>query len=329
MIDILLPEKIARYDLSKPPGPDNPTAGMGVKYARVEEALRQRYPDARRVWEIEKVKAETVIVDPVWFRCATEGPPERMAVVEKFIQHGFKRVLLAGSEQFLMVFPDEVRQALMPHVTWVTHNSTYQQNALRSRGIYHSEFLCDPVPDAFFPAEKVPRVYTASQISWEKCSHDLIKVYAALQYTDIETVYVGSATMWGENVTDTELATRYRLQTELRAVCDVFLGNAPASEVAEWGNAAMHHLMVSQHDCSAQSQQEAALAGCLLWGTTHPLNGERPVYQFNTVDELIDALRSMDTKAYKERAEQIREHALKRWSYAAFLNQFEEILRRR
>ena len=328
MIDILLPENMAKHDTSKAPGMQNPMVSMGGKYAHVEEALRLRYPDVRRVFDVDDIDANLVIVDPVWFRPPHHTANERLEHLERFLRKGFSRVMLYCSDASLMVMPDRLRRQLIPAVNWVTHNSIYQQHALRTRGIYHSEFLCDPIPGIFSPSRKEKRVYMAGQINWEKRTADLIRIYDALRYTDFETVYLGSATLWGEQQAEAEMSTRFRLQSELREVCDVFVGNAHASEVAQWANSSAHHVMVSQHDCCSQAQQEAALSGCVLWGLSHPLNAERPVYQFASPDELVGALIDMDLVSLDSRSRQVRQHALERWSYEAFLTQFENILRR-
>lgn len=327
MIDILLPMAVANYDMSKPPGPDNPTCGMGLKFARVEDALRRRYPDVRRVSNIEDVTAETVIVEASWFRMPTRE--ERLARLDTFLRKAFSRVLLYGSEQFPMVMPDEIRRALIPNVTWVTHCSAYQKEAFRTRGIFHSEYLCDPIPDMFAPTPKVQRIYTASQIGWDKRTQDLIEIYKALRYTDIETVFIGSATMWGDRVGAKEQSLRFRLQAELREICDVYIGNASSAEVATWANASMHHVHVSQHDCSSPNQEEAALSGCVLWGMAHPMNTHRPVYQYARPSEIVDGILKLDASLCAMRSEEVRQYAQSQWSYEAFLQQFEFLLQGR
>ena len=327
MVDILVPGTIADYDLSKPPGLDNPTAGMGVKYARVEDALRRRYPNARRVTHLEDVSAEVVMVDPLWFRNAAHD--NRLRIADEFVQKGFNRSILYASDHYLMTMPDELRRKIIPNVTWVTHNSDYQRNAFRSRGIYHSEYLCDPIPDVFAPTTKVPRVYTASQVNWSKRIDDLIEIYEILHPTHVETVFVGSATMWGHTGSGAESSQRYRLQDALKEVCDVFLGNGPETEVAQWANASMHHLLVSQHDCSSQNQEEAGLSGCVLWGTGHPLNRERPVFQCSRPRDIAEAILEMDEAECVARSAQVREYAYTHWSYDAFLNQLENLVRGR
>ena len=327
MINILLPKAVAQYDMSRPPGFDNPTCGMGLKYARVEEALRLRYPNVRRVWDVDQVNADVVIVDPLWFKHGERDT--RLQVLDEFLRQNYGCVLLFGAEQFLMVMPDELRRRLLPNVTWVTHCSRYQQHVFRTRGIHNSTYLSDPIPEIFAPGTKVSRVYTASQVNWEKRTNHLIEIYAALQYTPIETVFVGSATMWGEHISNIERGVRFRLQSDLESVCNTFVGNAAAQEVSVWANTSMHHVHVGQHDVSSPNQQEAALSGCVLWGMGHPLNEERPVYQYRHAREIVDAMLKMERSEWQKRSEMVREFALRHWSYEAFLTQFARLLQGR
>ena len=327
MIDILLPETIASFSMSKPPGPENPTAGMGMKYARVQEVLSRRYK-VRRVSELSEVSEDFVIVDPVWFN---SNPHER---ADAFLQCGFGRVLLYGSEQSLAKLPASVRLRLADEATWVTHNTQYLQKLHQVMGISDSWYLCDPVPEhVFYPAKKEFRVYASGQISREKSIPLLIEIFGYLAPTNIETCYIGSASLWGAEPLVASRKSQMLLERELRAVTDTFLGNISQAEVAYWTNTSMMHVHVAQHDCSCQNQQEAALGGAILFGMTHPLNRERPVHAFKSASEcavaIQEQLKHPKVAGVTYGRTRIVEHALAHWSYAAFDTQFENLLRGR
>ena len=324
MIDILIPDFIEQYDLSRPPSRSNPGGGLGVKYARVEEVLSRRYK-VRRVSSLEAVRSDFVIVEPLWFEWGEVGWEKRWG---DFLGHAFDRVLVFGSDQTLFRCPQYLREGILQNVDWVTHNCDYQRNMFAVGGIYDSLFLCDPVPEhVFYPAQKARRVYASGQISSEKRTGDLIELFGYLQGSSIETCYIGSASTWGDKENPFAVANRAQLARELEAVTDVFLGNVSQAEAAFWSNSSLFHMHVAQYDCSCQNQQEAALSGAVLWGLTHPINAERPVQQFSCVASCAEAIERMDAESVQRCSADIVEVARSLWSYEAFDAQFHRIIR--
>ena len=320
---ILVPEAVAQFDLRMPVGNRNPGGGMSVKYARVEEALRQRYPDVRRVSTLAEVETESVIVDALWFL------DNLASKVDAFLTRKFRFAMLYGSQECLLTWPNKHRVKLLSGIDVITHNCDYQRAMYRACGIHHSQFLCDPVPEhVFYPAPKVPRIFASGQISIEKNTPALIALFEMLQGSGIETGYLGSATMWGETVSSASVAMRYRLQSELEAVTDTFMGNLSQAEVARISNASAYHVHVAHYDCSCQNQQEAAMGGAVLFGLRHPINAERPVMQCHEISELAASIIKVhgidDGRPLGEEA--VHEYAMSHWSYAAFLSQFDRIL---
>ena len=85
---------------------------------------------------------------------------------------------------------------------------------------------------------------------------------------------------------------------------------------------------VAQYDCSCQNQQEAALGGAVLWGLTHPLGAERPVFWYKSPVEVAEAICLYEeTLEAKQRSQDVYDFAMAQWSYEAFLRQFDKILR--
>lgn len=321
MIDLLIPSQIVDYDLAQPPGYANAGGGMGVKYARVAEALSRRYT-VRRISTLEEVRGDIVMVDPLWFY----WEKDLQKTAEEFLYHGFERILVCGSEQNLTYWPAGLRHRLVvEEARWITHNSEYQRNLFRACGLFRSQFLCDPVPEhIFYPAPKVRRIYASGQISWEKRIGDLVELYGYLQGSDIETCYIGSATTWGDDHNPEALSERFQLQAALEEVTDVFLGNVSQAEAARWSNTSLFHVQVAEHDCSCQNQQEAAMGGALLFGLAHPINTERPVQQFTSVADCAQAIVGTDSDVQST----TYDHAMSQWSYEAYLDQFQRIIGR-
>ena len=148
MIDLLVTESSSRYDVLAPPGDNNSGGGMGVKYARVCEVLSRQHA-VRRVYRLEDIQSDFVIADATWF--VWDNPQDINNAVQSFVECGFPRVLLYGSEHSFMSFPSLLRDALTDACTWVTHNCKYQRNLYRMCGIYDSVYLCDPVPEDILP----------------------------------------------------------------------------------------------------------------------------------------------------------------------------------
>lgn len=328
-LTLLVPDTAARYSLERPPGLRNPGGGVGIKYARMEQMLSQAY-HVQRTSQLELVDTDFVIVEPLWFSWIEDARTTPAAIdtrLKAFLERMFRNILVCGSEHELYLWPYRRKQDLMTAAHWITHNSTYQRHLFQAAGIPNSRPLSDPVPEhVFYPSIKQNRIYAASHISWQKNTKALIELYRALQDTDIETVYAGSAQTWGDDPSEVTLTDRYRLEAELREVTDIFLGDVPPHTVAYYGNAAQHHIQVAHHDTCCQNQQEAALAGATLWGLNHPINTERPVNQFQNIDTLAAALIEQNACPPKVNTT-VRDYALKHFSYSAVLAQFHEIIR--
>ena len=117
------------------------------------------------------------------------------------------------------------------------------------------------------------------------------------------------------------------LAAELGDVTDRFLGNISQAEAAHWANGSLYHIHVAEHDCSCQNQQEAALGGAVLWGLTHPLGAERPVFWYQSPVEVADAILSYQhTLDAGQQSQDVYDFAMAHWSYEAFLQQFNRIL---
>ena len=108
----------------------------------------------------------------------------------------------------------------------------------------------------------------------------------------------------------------------------IFYGNLTQAEVAKVYNTSMFHVHVAHYDCSCATQQEAAMGGAILFGLGHPLNTERPVIQWKTIEELAAAIaHTYENSDLEAESEKISNYALKRWSYEAFFKQYDRILK--
>ena len=80
-IKFLVPSKIATYDLSRPPGLRNRGGGMGVKYARVEEASRIHF--CQRITSVDEIEPHDIVfADWLWFVASDD----KVDAVKSFIE---------------------------------------------------------------------------------------------------------------------------------------------------------------------------------------------------------------------------------------------------
>ena len=103
-IDILVPKAIVGFDAQKPVGDSNAGGGMGIKYARVEEALLHRYPSVSRISRLDKVTADVVMIDPTLFVWGTTVP-----TVAELQELEIPFSLLSCEEQTIMGLPNRNR----------------------------------------------------------------------------------------------------------------------------------------------------------------------------------------------------------------------------
>ena len=232
--------------------------------------MLSRQHAVRRVYRLEDIQSDFVIADATWF--VWDNPQDINNAVQSFVECGFPRVLLYGSEHSFMSFPSLLRDALTDACTWVTHNCKYQRNLYRMCGIYDSVYLCDPVPeDIFYPGLKQNRIFASGQISHEKSSEALIRLFELLRHSGIETCYAGSATTWGDKTSalgqdfhsPERSKDRFRLQQDLEDVTDVFLGDVTQATAARYSNSARYHVHVAHHDTSQTHP-------CLLYTSPSP-----------------------------------------------------------
>ena len=324
-LKFLLPAKFVDYDLLKPPGPNNIGGGVGVKYARIEEAGGEDYR-CTRIAETSAVEADDVVfADWLWF-CATDGK-SISDQAKAFIELQNPKCIY-GSELCVLTWPQNVLQRLVEHTDLITHNTAYQRNLYEVIGIYNSRFLCDPVPaPAFAPSaqKKRRRLVCMGQISEAKRSDAVVEIFERLEGSEVERCYIGGCMAWGTGYQDKRSG---QLHKQIESLSDLFIENATQQEATEIINESSFYAHVSYHDVASSSNQENMAAGNIVFGLTHPVLRERTKYRFAKPEALAEAVVKypFQTEKHQEDMKQTVSCAAD-WSYEAWQEQINAILR--
>ena len=324
-LKFLLPSQFSSYDLLNPPGPHNRGGGVGVKYARIEEAGGDAY-DCQRISDVQDVGPEDIVfADWLWF-CSTGGK-SIVDQVKSFIELPSPRCVY-GSELCVLTWPQNVLQRLVEHTDLITHNTAYQRNLYEVIGIYNSRFLCDPVPaPAFAPSaqKKRRRLVCMGQISEAKRSDAVVEIFERLEGSEVERCYIGGCMAWGTYYQDKRSG---QLHKQIESLSDLFIENATQQEATEIINESSFYAHVSYHDVASSSNQENMAAGNIVFGLMHPVLRERTKYRFAKPEALAEAVVKypFQTEKHQEAMKQTVSSAAD-WSYEAWQEQIDAILR--
>ena len=323
-IRFLVPEPYHNYDLSRPPGTSNLGSGIGVKYARVEEAcgVYMKTP-AKRIWRTEDAEgADIVFADWLWF-CV--GRVDRDAQIGAFLKLPMPKAIY-GSEMCALGWPRNTVRALVDHVQLVTHCCDYQRRLYRVMEIYHSAYLSDPVPDhIFYPSPKKKcRLVCVGQISEAKRSEKVVELFQRLKGSHVQTVYIGNVRMWGSQH---QSKTNNALQEQIAVNADKYIPSASQAETAQIVNESAYFAHVADHDTASESQQENTSAANVTFALTHPLMRERTKYRYETIDAMADEILTYPFGTEEHEEDMIEALTVAdRWSYASFGKQMEGVI---
>lgn len=320
-LDFLVPSPFVKYDLSRPPGFRNLGSGVGVKYARVEQAGGDNYT-CRRISDVSEIESTIIFADWLWF--VVEADP--IDQVKSFLALDNKLKIIYGSELCVLGWSLNLLHRLLEGVDLVTYNTHYQRKLYRTRGIYNSRFLCDPIPEqTFFPIdEKERRLVCVGQISEAKRSDAVLKIFSELQ-GNVETAYIGGNFVWGANHNKAD----GDLHQSIQGIADIFIENATELEVAKIVNSSSFFAHTAMMDTCSCSQQENSTAGNITFALTHPTMRERTPYCFDTVDELVEVLLEYPELGSECHTKDVSEALAtsESWSYAAWRNQVAQLLK--
>ncbi len=323
-LKFLVPPEFVGYDLSRPPSRTNRGGGVGVKYARVEQAGGDDF-DCKRISTVDEVEADDVVfADWLWFCTGIDTTMIEQA--KRFIELPNPKVLY-GSELAVLGYPRTIIRQLVESADLITYNTEYQRDLYKVIDIHNARFLCDPIPESLFkPASaKERRLVCVGQISQAKRSEAVVEIFEHLASSEVERVYVGGGMAWGDNHQDKKNS---ELHFRIADVADEFVENATELEMAQIVNRSAYYGHVSIHDVASSGMQENGAAGNVIFGLTHPVLKERTSYRFSDPKSLAEAVLTYPFESDRHQQDIDAMLAIaKDWSYSAWREQMELILR--
>ena len=316
-VSMLVHHDWREHRLDMPPGPKNVGGGPRVKYARYRS-----FPNVELILSPDEASHDIVMADWLYFHEYLDVFDEK---VKAFLELDVKVKGIIGTELKFLTWADNIRRRLIDGVDFITHVNAYHKQMYAYAGIERSTFVGDPVPEfIFYPAVKERRLVCMGQIAWHKRSELVIELFERLKASDIETCYIGSASMWGHDKDPESEA----LESQLKAVSDVFVENATQDQVAYWVNRSMFYAHLAWHDCAPISQRECMMAGLVSFALTHP--GLREVTQrqhrFSDVKAMTEGIKAYNRSIFPVESKRNREHAVYLNSYASVKRQWDTLL---
>ena len=319
MYDYLVPEYFLHFDTDGLQGVNNPAGGVRTKIFNVGQALSDKGISLKS--SVKSLRSHFVLVEPIFFEMGSES------VYEEFCDYGGISIFYSTELQPLK-WIGSYRDRLLDSFDYITYDCEYQKGLWEAMGITDMQQLTDPVDTELFRMEnKLLQVIAVGRISPIKNSEFIRDLFLKLKSVkNVKTVYVGGATLWGNEIREDLL-----LEHEIRDVADTFVSNVPQSELAFYMGQSSFFVANNIHEVFSESHAESLSAGCVSVCGGHPLFKERPgVFVEPGVDETFGVLDSLTggfvSLPERELFEQSRDWALKNVSYSVFKLQLHSIL---
>ena len=319
MIDYLTYIDYALYDPQIKPSAQRNAGGMQSKTYRVREALEQFFPGSRVISEVDDIRAQVVLIEPLRFIMKPDESLERLK------QMDVKKIIYGSEFGPLRISPVE-RQRLFELGDVITANCEFLKNLFDYIGIHTDFILTDPVSDEFHPVNRPRRnqVVCGGNISWIKNTMQLIEIYKRLEGI-CERVYIGSSKLWGFADKADE-----KLQKELFSHTDRVLPDATPGEVAEEMQQSKVGYWCAYHDTFSSWTHELLACGVPVVAAPHGLAPELPIMvdadvemQVKLVQEIID----MPEEQFSQKSAHLANWSRANLSNEVFATQLREIIR--
>jgi len=236
------------------------------------------------------------------------------------------RKFLICSEMEVLRWRGALREKMLSTMTSVFTTCNFQERLLNALSV-SSQRLPEPINEyLFYPTQKRSRQIVATgAANHPKNTEMLIAFYRSLEGKGYHRVYIGGFTLWSnvkEQARESLFPYNIELGRELRSVCDEYHDPSPGTKVAKIFSESEFYVNFAYHETGCRTVLEALMSGCgVIWGE-HPLGKELPVScMAKTVEAAVAALET-DTGTLD--VNQLRDYALKHYSFASVKSQFEE-----
>lgn len=340
-IDILTLAYFKNLNIEAKRGSQNSGGGMACLMNAATAALSPYYR-VNLIENFDEIRSDFVILDAVVptnkIVEKSEGinyPPSEVIqiFIEEFLaekaSHPDRKFLLWCAEKSILRWMPEHRDAILKNVDLLAVTDPYLWQLLQAIEIVPSGFLCDAVnPDLFRPAAKRNMsVISVGALKYIKNIDYIIDVYARLEGTGVNRIYLGGASLWSQENRPEDHA----LIESIEAVTDVYMPNASVVEVAYQNAHAAISVNNTWHDCSSRANEELLMSGVIWLHGEHPLFKGRPGYTVKTPEAAVEKIYEL-TDGFKELPApqlhaQSRQWALENVSTDIFLEQFKNLVR--
>ena len=312
MIDYLVPSIFTEQDSGR-------GGGMHTKVERVRRATGAIY-QIHIGSDLSEMLSNFLLIEPLYFRMSEDYDLDALRA------HDAKKILYC-SEMEMFRWTGQFRKELLELCDVVTCNCDYQESLFRAFDIENPARLIDPIPeDDFAPLPKKLQVVSMGRISKIKNSSFVAELFELLSPTQVETVYIGGAGLWGAADPDD-----LEIEERIRDFTDVFYENMQPVHVPKAVGASAIFVAATIHDVSALSHCEALMSACLCVTGQHPVYSERPgfsgyktsVGMFNRIEKLTQGFTALPDARMGEASRVWAEEYL---SFATFRRQLTGIL---
>ena len=174
--------------------------------------------------------------------------------------------------------------------------------------------------------EREAQIVAVGNISWQKNTQHLIKLYKALE-GKVRRVYVGSHSLWRSADQD---ASAIRLQNELYEHCDKVVPECTISELAKLLYQSRYGAWVAMHDTTATGTISMLRAGIPVVGAAHGYSDEIPTRTARGLSAQVQAVEDMlemDDEEMGVWSEYVSDWCENNVSYSAFIDQLNGVMR--
>ena len=341
MIDYLTHPKLANYNPFQLPSKHGGGGGIHVKTHFVREALESVYPTSRLISNTSEIEASIVLIEPLRFAMGTDQAEELYGVsyepydvVIQGLEHSKAKKILLTTEYSMLRLEPALRKRLLGICDVVVASCKFQNNLLKYVGCHASHIVRDPISKIYCSpfdwTQRKDRIVAVGNISWQKNAQQVIDVFNTLQ-GDIETMYIGSHSLWYDARNDERFSVTAKLQDDLYNAADIVVPECTIQDLAMMLHQSKYGLWVATHDATATGTMSMLRAGMIVVAAPHGYAAEIPVQIATGTESQVKRIKALhfdtEDKVLAHVAKGNADWCEKNISYSAFVKQLTDVLR--